>query len=463
MALPAVLASVFGGGGTAAAGSTIASVAGATASQAASQAAGQASASFFGKIQESFQKLNNPAATAIKAVNDLGVKFVNVSVGAIKFISQITDMGQTIRNVGDILTAVPDAIADKISSIPIIGEKIAAPLQAMTTGFKTLFTSISLFPELLKTLSSVSKQLASEYVSMFSPLTVELFQLAIDDLNASIGENLVPVINLAREGFRYFADKVAGLTPTVLPAMETLVVVAKDLAGAFDPLIVAMSDTAKIVAKLVTEFGPAIGAIAKAGIEMTPLYRILTFVTDKIRELAASMGIDLSSDDGKSENKAFRRASTTNVAAIIRQVQENAFGQGSSSPIQKTADYAQRIDAGIVKLYDMAREKLMDIARSIVDLPKNLANILINGSQKVLNAPGDFLKGIIGDNAFSTYFRDTTASFNRDFGRDTNSDRGLLNSIAGRAGNYVAGNYVAAENQYQRMFLNMTIPVPTDR
>lgn len=74
------------------------------------------------------------------------------------------------------------------------------------------------------------KSLLGGFVSSFRPDVMKRFQLIVDDLMASIGENLVPLMIAAGQVFRWIGDTIAGVTKYVQPLIVGLI-------AAFGPLL----------------------------------------------------------------------------------------------------------------------------------------------------------------------------------------------------------------------------------
>jgi hypothetical protein len=381
MPLPAVLASLMGGG-AAGAGASVSSVAGAAATNAAAGAATNAVSGMFSKLGDGAKMILNP----IGAMNDSFVKmsntFFNVSHGAIKMITELDNAGQTIRNVGAIVTAPMKKVIETIDQIPIVGQMATASMKLATSAVDTFFGVFSMFPDTLKIAGDMSKKLAQQYVEVFSPNTVKLFQKAVRDLDASIGENLVPVIRLAQQGFRYFGDRIAGMTSTVKPAIESMMTELKNLAQAFDPVITAMSTLGKITFKVAGELAPVVSYFGKMFVQMTPLYKILMMVGDAAARMAAKLGIDMSDDTGKSQDKAFQQASTTSIGSIISKTQENAFGLGKEAAAETTAKSTTTSALFLTEkllpaLGTAVRDIVVGVRTAILELPGLIAKAIL--------------------------------------------------------------------------------------
>lgn len=74
------------------------------------------------------------------------------------------------------------------------------------------------------------KSLLGGFVGAFRPDVMKRFQLIVEDLMASIGENLVPLLIAAGQVFRWIGDTIAGVTKYVQPLIVGLI-------AAFEPLL----------------------------------------------------------------------------------------------------------------------------------------------------------------------------------------------------------------------------------
>lgn len=409
MPLPAVLASVLGGAGGTAAGATVSSTVGAAASNAAAGAAANAVTGSISKMTSGMNSAVMPGGLLGVTMLKLGKSFADAAQFGMKFVSEIDNVGQTIRNVGAMVTAPMRMWAETIEEIPVVGKLATINMRMALAATDAFFGVMSMFPDMLKTAGDMAKKLAQQYVQVFSPNTVKLFQRAVDDLDASIGENLIPVIRLAQQGFRYFADKIAGMTSTVQPAIQSIMNEFKEFAKTFDPLIVQISTLGKIAFKVAGELAPLVSALGKMYVQMTPLYKVMVMFGDYVAQLAARLGIDMSDDTGKSTDKAYKQASTTSISSIIAKTQENAYGLGKEGAAEATAKNTAtsaefltgKLIPALFDIYNSAMDRLItallklpfQIGKAmLVDVPKWIGTQMGKSAAAVGTGTGNLIK-----------------------------------------------------------------------
>lgn len=226
------------------------------------------------------------------------------------------------------------------------------------------------FGQLDKALNTVTG-LTNKYVAAFAPAEADLFSQALRDLNAVIGEQLVPVTRAARDVIRYVADGFATFTPIVRGFLE-------DVIGRVRPAFESLGEAFESLLPRVMPLVQLFGEVLAVGIEAVarPLELVadlFTYLSEALNDLLGLPKVDLADSRGK----AIAGTSTTSVGGFLGKAQQNAFAMGVESPEQKT-----------VSILDQIREKLAtlpnDVAAAAVQKLSESAigRALLNAAEK---------------------------------------------------------------------------------
>lgn len=318
----------------------------------------------------------------------------------------------------------------------VVGGQIGQAGQAMSqTGQATDQLTRNLgqlhphFGKLAAHLSQMAND-AARYVQAFAPAEVDLFHQAIKDLNASIGEQLVPVVRLARDVFRAIGDTIAGFTPVVRPLVQAftemvgpvfvavtqvfrevgtallpLAPVVRQVFGAvqeiFGNMSGAVGEAAKHFGTLFGTIVQLVSPIAELVIEMSPLRWILneTFAgfaklfmvlnrgLQQVREWLGLPDLERPKFDDASRGKGFAQASTTTAGALFSRLQERAFqlgregGGAADNPAVKQVNLLQKIETAIKDLPDQIAAAIRNRVNNAAD---NAADRFVGGVGRVL-------------------------------------------------------------------------------
>lgn len=231
---------------------------------------------------------------------------------------------------------------------------------------------------------------AAQLTGVFSPLTSGLYTRAWRDLTASIGEQLMPVVQTATSVVRFLGDTIAGLTPIIRPLIT-------EVLGAFKPIFTTIGQTFREIINAGVILYETVKPLASTVFQLvSPLGLInalLKSFTDDLKNLNAQvalfLGIDLPKFDGASLGKAFVSVQTQSVSSMLQQVRQEAFKIGPSAkedPAKKQVDILAAI---LKKLGEftpasfataVATAMLPTIAgipgELIAGLPKKLADVI---------------------------------------------------------------------------------------
>lgn len=260
-----------------------------------------------------------------------------------------------IKIQGSAATTIIGTLGAALGRIPIIGPQI----EQMANAFTMLESKL---------------QSLNQFVATFSPFDAKLLDRAFADLNASFGEQLVPVIQKGTQVVRWFGDTLAGLTPVIRPLVE-------DGLARLQPLFQIIGDAARKSIEAITPLAPVlshameslsdprvVNIVKLLGENMVELARQGTNLAIGLSELnkvagttelgilaltvslqnlnfwlrnleyfspIAGIGGDAKGPEqslrGDSFGKAVAPTSTTSPQALLQRMQEQAFSIGQSS------------------------------------------------------------------------------------------------------------------------------------
>lgn len=102
-----------------------------------------------------------------------------------------------------------------------------------------------------------------QFVQAFRPDVMVRFEQVAKDLLGTIGENLVPIIQLATGFFKQFADIIAGFTPKILPIIKQVTAAMQPLIDQFFNFFSAIADVGvlQMIVDIQTELWGILGSI----------------------------------------------------------------------------------------------------------------------------------------------------------------------------------------------------------
>lgn len=130
-------------------------------------------------------------------------------------------------NVTDPLAAVAGIVGDLITSAATTWVNASTIL---TQSFKTITEGMNLvkgvsdsaFGSMQRLVGAINSSVAA-YTQLFNPAATRILEMAVRDLNASIGEALMPVLRIATAAIRSIADVIASMSPQARALVAGLV------------------------------------------------------------------------------------------------------------------------------------------------------------------------------------------------------------------------------------------------
>ena len=146
--------------------------------------------------------------------------------------------------------AVPTAALDALGRVAAAAH---APVTALSDGLRAVGQVGQAVLGTVSALTGAMQANVAAYTALYNPAATKLFELAVRDLNASIGQALLPVLKIGTAAIRSLADGIAGMSP-----------VAKQLLAALVAAGVGAAVTAAMVTGLSVAFATATGGISVA-------------------------------------------------------------------------------------------------------------------------------------------------------------------------------------------------------
>ena len=146
--------------------------------------------------------------------------------------------------------AVPTAALDALGRVAAAAH---APVTALSDGLKAVGQVGQAVLGTVSALTGALQANVAAYTALYNPAATKLFELAVRDLNASIGQALLPVLKVGTAAVKSLADGFAGMSPA-----------AKQLLAALVAAGVGAAVTAALVTGLSVAFATATGGISVA-------------------------------------------------------------------------------------------------------------------------------------------------------------------------------------------------------
>jgi hypothetical protein len=199
-----------------------------------------------------------------------------------------------------------DGIAAGVKSIPLVGE-VLGPM------FDTLAQVPKIIGQVLETLVSFSEKA--------SPSQFKQFQVAVEDVQAVIGDAFLPVLELMRDAVRGIGDVLASILPNASEVRDALSGLRESLGQMWDALRSVMAELGPII----RQFLIANLKILAAALSETA--RLVRLFADAVNVLAAPLRalLGLPAEARTSMGAAARPADITGIDEYQRRLQLAAY------------------------------------------------------------------------------------------------------------------------------------------
>lgn len=308
-------------------------------------------------------------------------------VGDVK--KEADDTGKSLGGLGDILGQTRSLVGGDalgFGSLLKILPGVGLAMLPVTAGLVGLEKGVELFNQFTSTIQGLSQQ----YVQAFAPAEAALFTEALRDMNAVIGEQLLPVVRAGRDVVRFFADTLAGLTPVIRGLVEGGLEAVRPL---FEALGEVFTQLVAVVKPFFQVFADAnLGLVRIVADALTDVARGFALLLNGLREF---LGLPEFKPDGLSKGKAFARTGTTSAEGLATKLQTAAFAIGGET--------VEQLGKKQVNLLDVIKEKLANlpdaIAKAAVDLfeksPAGQALVKLGVTRENVSRIGDGA-GVLG-------------------------------------------------------------------
>lgn len=265
----------------------------------------------------------------------------------------ITDTTAALRGVVSALQPIASMGGTPAGAIAAAGGQLAklsagmGPVAAAAGGFVGVAAQL---PQLFKSAADG----VAQYVAAFSPATAARYSQAWSDLSASIGEQLLPVLDMATGVVRFFGDVVAGLTPVIRPVIDQVTQIYSAFGGAFKDVFNELIKAFVILEPVLSPVRELIVNIFTGQMQLMTwgLKEMAKYLKVATNALALFFGVEVPKVEGASYGKAAASVTTTNTDSLLRQLREKSFALGKSggedNPARETVNWLEKLWTWVV-------------------------------------------------------------------------------------------------------------------
>jgi hypothetical protein len=315
------------------------------------------------------------------------------------------DVGKLGAALGAVKQSGGNLAALVTKPLEAVGAAVAAPIKLVAGALNAIQAPVLAVVGALNQFRSAVTALGeavSGFVALANPAYVKQFQFAADDLTASIGRALIPVLQFATRMTRAFADVVftlsapfARLASAVLKPLGDRLEAIANVAGPFAAAVGAMIDVMAAVLKPIHTLLTALTKIALFPAEATfsliakaveyltvptlVLARILGDLADRFSAFvdralgAARRLLGITPTSGVSVGAAVRNVQIGSVEGFQNQALKAAFSMGAgSSPAERTNTLIDELYNFLKTLPGLMWEKIKQLPDLMWGLLKGL-------------------------------------------------------------------------------------------
>lgn len=314
---------------------------------------------------------------------------------------------QSIASMGGQPAAAVNAVGGQVAKLTtnlptlgkaigdMVGGQIGGSISSLAGKFGPYAAAVGQFIDTAAGLPQLFKSAAdsaSNYVGAFAPMASERYSRAWQDLTASIGEVLLPVLNAATDVVRFFGDTIAGLTPVVRPLVDfamrmvrpfallagdvfrELVTVGALLVDAFTPLIELMVEM-------------SVGPLRMLAEGMRAVVKVITDVT---RAVGGFLGLKVPNFNGASYGKSAQTPEWSDTTAAWKKLVESTANQGQAATEERVPTLLENIKTAL----DGLPAKFAAELAGVMNRGGQAVNQVVNGSVQAF-ARGEGLGPVI--------------------------------------------------------------------
>jgi phage-related protein len=372
----------------------------------------------FRTLQQAFTDVTGSSILAVRTFTSSLVGLGSSLVNLIPFSSQITtafsNLGTALGGLGGRIGSALGSIAGNIPGIQLLGtafQKITGSAGAIVSAFSSIIGALGGIGAAVGQMTGAVLGLGAamvQFVSLADPGIVQLFNLAVSDMMAVIGQGLAPILQVVTKVIRIAADSlttwapqlgqiIASLAEGLLPVVKIIFDVMSKLGQAINlvlvalaPIIVAfeqiyqaifealqpvLTSLIQIVSGVMVQ---ALGALAKAVLYVTPyiiafaqaMKEVFEWVGNAIKELLGFVGLTIPKfkeiDKNASVGAATRGASISSVDDVIKRALTSAYSTGIGPKKDPALDAALKT----VSIAESLKTQADIILKNLKNLPK---------------------------------------------------------------------------------------------
>jgi len=348
-----------------------------------------------------FGKNVTGVTSALSGSGSVGEKAAVVGKNLKPIADSLTQLTFNAQILGQGLKSLTGTFGSLTSAV---GHAAILPLNLFTKGIDALNAPVLAVVGSLKhfrdSVGAIGSAV-SEFVQLASPIHVVRFNLAMQDLTASIGKILIPVLDASTVVVRAFADVIFRLSSPLqnlvkvildpfvkeVPQLLTILTPIIDLIGTFvNILATGLQPVMKLLVPLLEGMTVAFAAIVAPAVipavigvvaALAGVFATLLVVMSPVIALFAAIGyafqklttylaklLGITSLGGGSVGAAVRPATIGSVEEYGRKAQQAAFSLGTA------ADPATRTANGIDELIKLVQSRVDEVMRVLDNLPQ---------------------------------------------------------------------------------------------
>lgn len=277
--------------------------------------------------------------------------------------SALKSLDSTLGPVGlgfDLVSGGLSSISNQVKAIPLVGE-VLGPMTDALAAIPGIFKSIT------ETLTS--------FASKASPATFTLFQHAVEDSQAVIGQRFVPVLELMTDGVRLFGDVLTTLLPTGDEVREALSDVKAVMSEFSESLGEVVSSVGPLVRRLLVDNLRLLGTAIYLAVK--PLQLFLEGLNVLQRTLSDLLGINFGGNGLQSSmGAAARTARFSTAEGYLEQLQLGAYSQGQGPTQAQVPGIMAEVRDILVDIFDLLNDGIG--VRILEEIAANVQNDIDN-------------------------------------------------------------------------------------
>ena len=326
--------------------------------------------------------------------------------------NRATNPGAAVAEAAKARQETADKLSGVVSSLRMIASGMGSPTGAVSglgSGLGmaiggpagTMVSAVAQLPALFK----AGADSVSNFVSAFAPALGARYSQAWADLSASIGEQLLPVLEMATGVVRFFGDIVAGLTPIIRPVVDQLSRIYSAFGGALQDVFNEFIKSFIILDSVFAPFRELMIDLATGPLQLLTwgLKQLAEWLKVATNQLAIFFGVEVPKIEGASMGKAATSVTTTTTDGLLRSLREKAFALGKSGgedPAAKSANLLQQIFTWLV---NELPSRLMTLAIYVREMVIKEVNTVLQKILKVLDPTGEKVTGALSAGVDATF------------------------------------------------------------